>query len=68
MKKVLLSLASAVLLLSSCSSDENVSTISKTGELVTKISFDGLTPKAESSTAIPVTNWSNVNKIQLFLY
>lgn len=68
MKKVLLSLASAVLLLSSCSSDENVSTVSKTGELVTKISFDGLTPKAASSTAIPATDWSNVNKIQLFLY
>ena len=70
MKKVLLSLASAVLLLSSCSSDDNIQTDTdaKTGDLVTKINFDGLTPKAASSTAIPVTSWDNVNKIQLFLY
>lgn len=68
MKKVLLSLAFAALLLSSCGNDENVPTISKTGDLMTTVSFDGLTPKAASSTAIPVTSWSNVNKIQLFLY
>lgn len=68
MKKVLFSLAFATLLLSSCGSDENVPTISKTGDLMTTVSFDGLTPKAASSTAIPVTSWNNVNKIQLFLY
>jgi len=68
MKKVLLSLASAVLLLSSCSNDDNIQTESKTGDLVTKISFDGIAKKAASSTAIPVTSWSNVNKMQLFLY
>jgi len=68
MKKVLFSLASAVLLFSSCSSDETVTPASKTGDLITKVSFDGITQKAASSTAIPVTNWSNVNKIQLFLY
>lgn len=68
MKKVLFSLASIVLLLSSCGSDEDIQTISKTGDLVTTISFDGITPKAASSTAIPITSWSNVKKIQMFLY
>lgn len=68
MKKVLFSLAFATLLLSSCGSDENIPTISKTGDLMTTVSFEGLTPKAASSTAIPVTSWNNVNKIQLFLY
>ncbi len=68
MKKVLFSLAFAALLLSSCGSDENVPVTSKTGDLVAEVTFDGLTAKAASSTAIPVTKWSNVNKIQLFLY
>lgn len=68
MKKVLFSLASAVLLLSSCGSDEDVQTISKSGDLVATISFEGITPKAASSTAIPVTGWSNVDKVQMFLY
>ena len=68
MKKVLFSLAFAVMLFSSCGSDENVPAASKTGELFTEVTFDGLTSKAATSTAIPVTTWSNVNKIQLFLY
>ncbi len=68
MKKVLFSLAFAVMLFSSCGSDENVPVTSKTGDLVAEVTFDGLTAKAASSTAIPVTKWSNVNKIQLFLY
>ena len=75
MKKVLFSLASAILLLSSCGSDENVPggnenvpVPSNTGNLVTEVRFDGITTKDASSTAIPVTSWSNVNKIQLFLY
>lgn len=67
MKKVLFSLAFAVMLLSSCGSDENIPTSSETGELKTTIKFDGLTQKA-SSAAIPITRWSNVNKLQLFLY
>lgn len=67
MKKVLFSLAFAVMLLSSCGSDENIPTSSETGELKTTIKFDGLTQKA-SSAAIPITSWSNVNKLQLFLY
>lgn len=69
MKKVFFSLAFALLLLSSCGSDENVpETTKKTGELVTQVTFNGIMPKAATSTAIPVTSWSNVNKIQMFLY
>ncbi|MBK5719714.1 FimB/Mfa2 family fimbrial subunit [Dysgonomonas sp. Marseille-P4677] len=69
MKKVLFSLASAALLFSSCGSDENVQTVTKTGELNAQIKFDGISPKAAAlSTAIPITSWSNVKKIQLFLY
>lgn len=67
MKKVLFSMAFAALLLSSCGSDENIPISSETGELKTTIKFDGLTQKA-SSAAIPITRWSNVNKLQLFLY
>jgi len=68
MKKVLFSLAFAVMLFSSCGSDENVPVTSNTGDLVAEVTFDDFTAKAVSSTAIPVTSWSNVNKIQLFLY
>lgn len=68
MKKVLFSLAFAVLLLSSCSNDDNSPVVSKTGDLITKVSFEGISPKAASSTAIPETSWSNVKQIQLFLY
>lgn len=69
MKKVLFGLASAILLLSSCGNDENViSTATKTGDLITEIKFEGIGAKAASSTAIPITSWSNVNRIQLFLY
>jgi len=69
MKKVLFSLASVVLLLTSCGNDESITTTSaKKGDLVTKIYFEGISKKAASSTAIPVTSWKNVNKMQLFLY
>lgn len=38
-------------------------------DLIASIDFDGLTPKATSlSSAIPVTSWSNINKVQMFLY
>lgn len=69
MKKVLFSLASAILLFSACSNDEGVnSTTTEAGDLITKVSFDAITQKAASSTAIPITRWTNVKTIQLFLY
>ncbi|MFV0330995.1 MAG: FimB/Mfa2 family fimbrial subunit [Dysgonomonas sp.] len=68
MKKVLFSLASAIVLLSSCGSEENVPVSTKTGDLHAQVIFDNITAKAALSTAIPVTNWDNVKKIQLFLY
>lgn len=70
MKKVFISLVSAALLFTACGSDEEVSkTTGKTGDLHVSIDFDGLTPKAASlSAAIPVTGWSNINKVQMFLY
>lgn len=70
MKKVLISLVSAALLFSACGSDEEGhKPTEKTGDLIASIDFEGLTPKAASlSSAIPVTSWSNINKVQMFLY
>lgn len=69
MKKVLFSLAAVALLLSSCGSDENIdNTAPETGTLITKVTFDGITTKAASSTAIPSTSWDNIKQVQMFLY
>lgn len=69
MKKVLLSLASVVLLLSSCGSDENLPDRPVgAGELSGSITFEGVAPKAAVSKAIPITSWSNIKQVQLFLY
>lgn len=75
MKKVFNSFYVLMLLfLSSCASNENVDTTTKgtSGTLVTKINFSQAqgtraTSNAES-TAIPITSWSNVKDLQLFLY
>ncbi len=69
MKKVLLSLTSAVLLLTSCSNDENVlNNPTGTGEVVTTLAFDGITNKNSVSKAIPITGWDNVKQVQMLLY
>jgi hypothetical protein len=69
MKKLLFSLASVALLLSSCGSDENVpDDLTSTGEIVASIQFDGSVNKSSVSKAIPITSWSNVNQVQMLLY
>lgn len=76
MKKIFFGLISAILLLVSCNNDENTngSNDNRTGELMLgKITFAGVngntrSSRAAESTAIPVTNWGNVNQVQLFLY
>ena len=74
MKKVFNSFYVLMLLfLSSCASNENVDTTPRTGELVAKINFSQaqgtrVTNETAESTAIPITNWSNVKDLQLFLY
>lgn len=73
MKKVFLGLfAITGLLLSSCGSDDTVtSPSSEEGELVAKITFEqsvALRASSTESTAIPKTSWSNVKQLQMFLY
>lgn len=64
-----LMLVAMSLLLWSCGSDDKLSsTETETGNLTAKISFYSTKTKSASSTAIPVTSWSNIKKIQLFLY
>ncbi len=74
MKKVCDSFFVMVLLfLSACASNEDVDTAtSESGDLIAKITFEQATPtrveEGNNSTAIPVTSWSNVKQLQLFLY
>ncbi len=75
MKKVFNSFYVLMLLfLSSCASNENVDTTTKgTGELIAKINFSQAqgtraTNETAESNAIPITSWSNVKDLQLFLY
>lgn len=75
MKKVFNSFYVLMLLfLSSCASNENVDTTPKgTGELIAKINFSQAqgtraTNETAESNAIPITSWSNVKDLQLFLY
>lgn len=64
-----ISLASVILFLS-CSNEESVDlTTPNVGELTATISFEESdSPLRAGSSAVPTTNWSNINTLQLFLY
>lgn len=72
MKNVYLSVfAAAALLFTACGSDESIdSNDTQTGTLTTALSFEGVAdkPKAAASNCIPVTSWSNVKQVQVFVY
>lgn len=72
MKKVLISLMTATLLLSACSNDEKMDdTHEKVGSFTFQVAFEdaGSGEKAgATSTAIPTTSWENIKQVQMFLY
>lgn len=71
MKKFFLSLIAVATLFSACSSDEVAEGSSEKGAGTLKATLslgtDG-TLKSTASTAIPVTSWSNIKQLHVFLY
>ena len=73
MKKVFISLMTAALLFSACSSDEKLDEgKAGLGSLKVVVDFEeaGSGEKADPamSTAIPITRWANIKQVQMFLY
>lgn len=73
MKKVFISLMTAALLFSACSSDEKQDEgQAGLGSLKVQVDFEeaGSGEKADPamSKAIPVTKWANIKQVQMFLY
>ena len=63
------SLLVVLLTATSCSSDHNEDDLpAKTGTFELNFTFEGTSEKTRASTAIPETNWKNINQIQFFLH
>jgi hypothetical protein len=72
MKKIFISLITATLLFSACSSDDGQKPDGKLGSFTFDLAFEEANSNGEKaaalSTAIPVTSWSNIERVQMFLY
>ncbi|MDU1891383.1 MAG: FimB/Mfa2 family fimbrial subunit [Dysgonomonas sp.] len=72
MKKIFISLATAALLFTACSSDENQNTDQTTagaGSLAFNIELEDAGKKAAATDGmIPITSWDNIKEVQIFLY
>ncbi len=72
MKKVFISLVTAMLLFSACGSDDiqtEVDNSDKVGSLKLEVAFEGVNQQTKAgSAAAPITSWSNVKQVQMFLY
>lgn len=74
MKKFFLSaLAAVAIMFSACNSDETVNPEENTGSVKLAINFEeansaGVRATPAMSKAIPVTSWSNIDRVRMFLY